>query len=186
MIRSITAITPAVFALALFGALFFMVKEAAGQKMSEQERNRALVAHGFANWASGSGSPYDLLADDARWTITGNSLAAKTYPSKEVFMSEVIRPFNARMRDRPDPQRPPHLCRRRHRNRPFRRQRRGQRRQTLHQQLCLDPAHGGRPNSSRRMRSSTVSRLTNFGGGSRRQQSEDAVIWSNDPELRSS
>lgn len=42
--------------------------------------------------------PYDLLTEDAVWTITGNSAAAKTYKSREAFMSEVIRPFNARMR----------------------------------------------------------------------------------------
>lgn len=62
-----------------------------------EEQNRALVAKGFEAWANGTGSPYDLLAEDATWTITGTSLAAKTYPSKEAFMSEVIRPFNARM-----------------------------------------------------------------------------------------
>lgn len=67
---------------------------------SETERNRALVAGGLQAWADGTGSPYDLLAESARWTITGNSLASKTYPSKEAFMSEVIRPFNSRMRDR--------------------------------------------------------------------------------------
>ncbi|UIJ46297.1 nuclear transport factor 2 family protein [Sphingomonas cannabina] len=70
------------------------------QQASETERNRALVARGMEAWADGTGSPYDLLADDARWTITGNALAAKTYPSKEAFLAEVIRPFNARMRDR--------------------------------------------------------------------------------------
>lgn len=67
---------------------------------TETERNRAAVARGLQAWADGTGSPYDLLADDARWTITGNSKAAKTYPSKAAFMGEVIRPFNARMRER--------------------------------------------------------------------------------------
>jgi len=65
-----------------------------------EEQNRALIAHGFEAWANGTGSPYDLLAEDASWTITGNSMAAKTYPTKEAFMSEVIRPFNARMQTR--------------------------------------------------------------------------------------
>ena len=41
--------------------------------------------------------PVELLANDEHWTIEGNSAAAKTYPSKEAFMTEVIRPFNARM-----------------------------------------------------------------------------------------
>lgn len=100
MIRRIRSITPAIVGLAMLGAALFIAKGASGQTMNEEERNRALVTQGFANWASGTGSPYDLLSDDARWTITGNSLASKTYPSKEAFMSEVIRPFNARMRDR--------------------------------------------------------------------------------------
>ena len=65
-----------------------------------EDHNRALVAKGFEAWASGTGSPYDLLAEDANWTITGNSMAAKTYLTKEAFMSEVIRPFNARMQTR--------------------------------------------------------------------------------------
>lgn len=67
---------------------------------TEAERNRAAIARGLQAWADGTGSPYDLLADDARWTITGNSRAARTYQGKEAFMREVIRPFNARMRDR--------------------------------------------------------------------------------------
>lgn len=67
---------------------------------NEEESNRALVARGFEAWRAGTGSPYDLLAPDASWTITGRSAAAKTYPTREAFMSEVIRPFNARMRSR--------------------------------------------------------------------------------------
>ena len=64
-----------------------------------ETRNRTLVEAAFAAWADGTGSPYDLLADDASWTIVGRSDAAKTYPSREAFMRDVIRPFNARMRD---------------------------------------------------------------------------------------
>jgi ketosteroid isomerase-like protein len=64
---------------------------------SEAETNRATIAKAMDAWAAGTGGPYDLLADDAVWTIAGNSLASKTYPSKESFMREVIRPFNARM-----------------------------------------------------------------------------------------
>jgi uncharacterized protein len=63
-----------------------------------ETRNKAAVRAGFDAWSSGTGSPYDLLADDASWTIVGHSAASKTYPSKEAFMSEVIRPFNARMK----------------------------------------------------------------------------------------
>lgn len=65
---------------------------------TEMDRNRSMIATAMDKWAAGTGGPYELLADDAVWTISGNSLASKTYPSKEAFMSEVIRPFNARMK----------------------------------------------------------------------------------------
>ena len=67
-------------------------------KEQMETRNKAAVQSGFDAWSSGTGSPYDLLADDASWTIVGHSAASKTYPSKEAFISEVIRPFNARMK----------------------------------------------------------------------------------------
>ena len=63
-----------------------------------EARNKAVVQAGFDAWKAGTGSPYDLLSDNASWTIVGHSAASKTYPSKEAFMSEVIRPFNARMK----------------------------------------------------------------------------------------
>lgn len=59
--------------------------------------NKAVVSQSFEAWRTGTGSPFDLLADDARWTIEGNSLASRTYPTKEDFLRDVIRPFNARM-----------------------------------------------------------------------------------------
>ena len=62
------------------------------------DENRALIARAFDAWRDGTGGPFDLLADDAQWTITGNCVAAGDYLSRETFMSEVIRPFNARMR----------------------------------------------------------------------------------------
>lgn len=69
-----------------------------GQASEQREaRNKALIEAKFDAWACGTGGPYELLADDAVWTITGKSLAARTYPSREAFMTEVIRPFNARM-----------------------------------------------------------------------------------------
>lgn len=62
-----------------------------------ESRNKALVLAKFEAWKAGTGSPYELLADDAHWTIVGHSLVSKTYPTREAFMAEVIRPFNARM-----------------------------------------------------------------------------------------
>lgn len=83
-------------------AILMMTAEGATvqETRNKEESNRALIARSFEAWRTGTGSPYDLLAPDASWTITGQSVAAKTYPTREAFMSEVIRPFNARMRSR--------------------------------------------------------------------------------------
>jgi ketosteroid isomerase-like protein len=62
-----------------------------------EARNLEAVRAAFEAWRDGRGSPFDLLAEDARWTIVGRSVAAKTYSSRESFLSEVIRPFNARL-----------------------------------------------------------------------------------------
>jgi ketosteroid isomerase-like protein len=64
-----------------------------------ESHNKAVVEASFKAWSDGTGSPYDLLADDATWTIVGRSLASKTYESREAFMRDVIRPFNGRMRE---------------------------------------------------------------------------------------
>nr|WP_159718234.1 nuclear transport factor 2 family protein [Geminicoccus flavidas] len=64
---------------------------------SVAERNKAIVRASFDAWTAGTGNPFELLAEDATWTITGNSAAAGSYAGKEAFLSEVIRPFNARM-----------------------------------------------------------------------------------------
>jgi hypothetical protein len=63
-----------------------------------EKQNLAAVQASFEAWSAGTGSPFDLLAAEASWTIVGGSLASKTYASREAFMAEVIRPFNARMR----------------------------------------------------------------------------------------
>lgn len=62
-----------------------------------EERNLAVVRAGLDAWRDGTGSPFDALAADATWEITGNSVAAGLYTSKEEFLDEVIEPFNARM-----------------------------------------------------------------------------------------
>jgi len=65
--------------------------------LSREARNKELVRDRFEAWAQGTGSPFELLTDDANWTIEGGSVVAKTYAGRESFLREVIRPFNARM-----------------------------------------------------------------------------------------
>lgn len=83
-------------ALAALALIIFAGGPAMAQSPIEAQ-NRALVQAKFDAWTAGVGGPFDLLADDASWTIVGKSDVAKTYPSREAFLSEVIRPFNARL-----------------------------------------------------------------------------------------
>ena len=62
-----------------------------------EEKNRQAVKVGFENWRRGIGSVFDLLASDAKWTITGLSTVSGTYQSRRDFMDQVIIPFNARL-----------------------------------------------------------------------------------------
>jgi uncharacterized protein len=62
-----------------------------------QVSNASAIRTSFDTWANGTGSPYDLLADDVEWTIVGHSVVSRVYTSREDFISNVIRPFGARM-----------------------------------------------------------------------------------------
>jgi ketosteroid isomerase-like protein len=66
------------------------------KEITMREMNKALVRASFERWAKGTGSPFELLAPDAEWTIVGTSPLSKTY-SRQQFLDEVIGPFNARM-----------------------------------------------------------------------------------------
>lgn len=65
--------------------------------LQAEEANKATIARAFEAWAAGTGGPYALLADDASWTIVGNSPASRRYDSRRDFLDHVIGPFNARM-----------------------------------------------------------------------------------------
>jgi uncharacterized protein len=61
------------------------------------EENKTAIEAKFEAWTAGTGNPFELLADDASWTIEGNSVASRRYPTREDFLRDVIGPFNARM-----------------------------------------------------------------------------------------
>ena len=67
------------------------------------EQNKKVVRDCFEAWAQGTGGPFDLLADDAVWTIEGSSIAAKTYVGRKTFIREVVKPLNARIQGRLKP-----------------------------------------------------------------------------------
>src|SRR5688500_18870136 len=60
----------------------------------ETMNNKKIIRKAFEKWSAGEGNFFDLLADDAVWTITGNSPVSKTYTSRQQFLDEVIQPLN--------------------------------------------------------------------------------------------
>jgi uncharacterized protein len=66
----------------------------------QQQANKELIRTAFDQWAAGTGGPFGVLADDATWTIVGNSPVSRTYHSRQEFLDVVIDPFNARMSER--------------------------------------------------------------------------------------
>lgn len=65
-----------------------------------QSKNKELVEKSFHAWREGTGSPFDLLEPNAKWTIVGNAPVSRTYANKQEFMDVVIKPFNARLSSR--------------------------------------------------------------------------------------
>ena len=98
--RSAAILATTIFASTLLLGRANARDDATDELTSATERNRAAIAAGLQAWVDGVGSPYDLLSEHARWTITGNSRAARTYPTKRAFIDEVIGPFDARLSER--------------------------------------------------------------------------------------
>src|SRR5262249_55466781 len=81
----------------LLPLLLAMEGTMSGADLDVQARNKQAVRAAFDRWRDGTGSVFDLLAPDARWTIVGNSPVSRTYASRQEFLDAVITPFNARM-----------------------------------------------------------------------------------------
>lgn len=78
--------------------LLVFVNATFAQKETKMENNsKKIIEQAFAKWVAGTGGVFDLLTDDADWTIAGNSPYSKTYQSKKQFIDEVIVPFNKRL-----------------------------------------------------------------------------------------
>ncbi|MEU8299961.1 nuclear transport factor 2 family protein [Micromonospora sp. NPDC048909] len=58
--------------------------------------NRDIVTRAFADWSAGTGAISDIFANDMRWEVVGNSVVAGTYQSADEFLTQAMRPFNAR------------------------------------------------------------------------------------------
>jgi ketosteroid isomerase-like protein len=65
-----------------------------------EAQNKRLVQTGFDKWRDGTGSVFEFLAPDAKWTIVGNCPVSRTFNSRQEFLDVVIKPFNARLSGR--------------------------------------------------------------------------------------
>ncbi len=85
-----------------FGPAYSVGAEAAHAQTTEgddtmEEKNKEIISKAFADWANGTGSFFDLLDENAEWTITGSSPISKTYTSRQQFLDEAITPINERL-----------------------------------------------------------------------------------------
>jgi len=87
--------------LALGLAICFLFTSIGGNAMNSagdvEAKNKEIVQAGFTAWRDGTGSVFDLLAPDAKWTIVGNAPVSRTYTNRQEFLDAVINPFNARL-----------------------------------------------------------------------------------------
>jgi hypothetical protein len=95
-----TMLRRAAIGLALIFLFAFVMErpmQASKKAKDVEARNKEIVQAGFDAWRNGTGSVFDLLVPDAKWTIVGNSPVSKTYTSRQEFLDLVIGPFNARL-----------------------------------------------------------------------------------------
>ncbi|EKU98985.1 ketosteroid isomerase-like protein [Leptolyngbya sp. PCC 7375] len=75
---------------------------AAGQASIQSEitaqSEKVIVEESFQQWQDGTGSPFELLSEDMRWTISGFNKYAGTY-TREPLEEELIEPFNERIEE---------------------------------------------------------------------------------------
>lgn len=62
-----------------------------------ENQNKQLIRQAFDDWAAGTGGVFALLADDATWTIVGNTPISRTFHSRDQFLGQTIEPLNARL-----------------------------------------------------------------------------------------
>lgn len=59
--------------------------------------NQALIQKAFDDWRSGQGGVFDLLAEDAVWIVAGNSPVSGTYPTRQSFLEDAVKPITDKL-----------------------------------------------------------------------------------------
>lgn len=54
--------------------------------MNDTERNRDIVRDAFEAWAAGGTDFFDILDEDAEWTIAGSGPSAQTFHGRQAFL----------------------------------------------------------------------------------------------------
>ena len=63
--------------------------------------NKRLLQDVFAELAKGNGRPFvDSMADDVRWTVTGQTKWSKTYEGKQAVVTELLGTLRTKIADR--------------------------------------------------------------------------------------
>ncbi|CAA9481188.1 MAG: hypothetical protein AVDCRST_MAG96-1017 [uncultured Segetibacter sp.] len=70
------------------------------QKTDTAFDNKEIVRRQFNNWVNGSGNFFDLLAEDAEWTVAGETAASGVYKSKKSFMEDAVKPITEKLSTR--------------------------------------------------------------------------------------
>jgi uncharacterized protein len=60
--------------------------------------NKKLIQQAFADWAGGNMSAvFNLLSEDARWTVIGSTRVSRVYQSKRAFLEGAVQPLTAQL-----------------------------------------------------------------------------------------
>ena len=66
--------------------------------------NKKLIQDAFAAWANGDGMAFfNLLADNATWTVLGNCPISGTYVGRQRLVEDALKPQRAKLAGPPTP-----------------------------------------------------------------------------------
>ena len=74
--------------------MFYRVKSLG--RLDLERKNKEIIASAYHRWTQGEGNFFDVLADDAVWTVMGSGPSAVTTCSKQEYIDRMVRPMAAR------------------------------------------------------------------------------------------
>lgn len=84
------------FATLMLGSAHLSVATAS-TPTTQEASNASLIADSFDKWVKGEGSMFDLLSDDAKWTVAGVSPVSNVYESKQSLVEQAVQPIHAQL-----------------------------------------------------------------------------------------